>query len=42
MNFGYVTVNKVNSNIAVVYTTKHIRKAVFPSGCVLSCILFDH
>ena len=36
MNFGYVTVNKVNSNIAVVYTTKHIRKAVFPSGCVLS------
>ena len=32
----YVTVNEVNSNIAVVYTTKHIRKAVFPSGCVLS------
>ena len=29
-------VNEVNSNIAVVYTTKHIRKAVFPSGCVLS------
>ena len=26
--FGYVTVNEVNSNIAVVYTTKHIRKAV--------------